>query len=169
MGGSNLVNSWTQTEHRVDLSQTWTKVQNIENFFYLASYLLISRGTPWVPETELHLWSHLQVFVMIILSFSYFECYSFFAIIITIFIPWMLFFCDDHDHYSYTLNAPHHHSYCHHHRYQDTLTHLESTFSSPFQVWSIFFADSFQNDSSPTSRFHRSALLFVYDICIICI
>ena len=105
MGGSNLVNSWTQTELRVDLSQTWTKVQNIENSFNLASYLLISRGTPWVPETELHLWSHLQVFVMIIISFSYFECYSFFAIIITIFTLWMLFFCVDHDHCFHTLYA----------------------------------------------------------------
>ena len=103
MGGSNLVNSWTHTELRVDLSQTWTKVQNIENSFNLASYLLISRGTPWVPETELHLWSHLQVFVMIILSFSYVEYYSF-AIIITIFILWILLFCD-YNHYFHTLNA----------------------------------------------------------------
>ena len=131
MGGSNLVNSWTQTKLRVDLSQTWTKVQNIENSFNLASYLLISRGTPWVPETELHLWSHLQVFVMIILSFSYFEYHSFalfsyfeyyslVMIMITIFILWMLFFCDDHDHYSHTLYAPHHHFYRHNHQYHDS-------------------------------------------------
>ena len=138
MGGSNLVNSWTQTKLRVDLSQTWTKVQNIENSFNLASYLFISRGTPWVPETELHLWSHLQVFVMIILSFSYFECYSS-AIIINVFILWMLFFSDDHDHYFHTLYAPYHHSYRHHHQYHDTLTHLESTLLSTFQVWSISF------------------------------
>lgn len=114
MGGSNLVNSWTQTELRVDLSQTWTKVQNIENSFNLASYLLISRGTPWVPETELHLWSHLQVFVTIILSFSYFEYHSFalfsyfeyysFPMIITIFILWILLFCN-YNHYFHTLNA----------------------------------------------------------------
>ena len=160
MGGSNLVNSWTQTKLRVDLSQTWTKVQNIENSFNLASYLLISRGTPWVPETELHLWSHLQVFVMIILSFSYFEYHSFalfsyfeyyslVMIMITIFILWMLFLCD-YDHSFHTLSAlllwlswslfsyfecPPPLFLSPSSSISRFLTHLECTFPSTFQVW----------------------------------